>query len=288
MRISAGLEFPWKVFFSKLYEKATEIDIFSNAAQVAFYFTFALFPLLYFLISLFGILLDSSDGLRNELFSYLRQVMPVSVFDLVRKTVDEIVANSSSGKATLGLVITLWSASAGVDAIRVSLNSVYNLRETRSWLKTKLYSLILTFIVTILTGLVLAIVFYGWQLVQYALAALGIDVTSPLILVTIQWISILLVMLFVCEVMYNLLPNFKRFRWIWITPGSLVAIVLWIVLTTAFRTYLGYFNSYNKAYGSLGAVMIMMLWLYLTASALLIGGAINAVAREMYDSERIV
>lgn len=129
MRISAGLEFPWKVFFSKLYEKATEIDIFSNAAQVAFYFTFALFPLLYFLISLFGILLDSSDGLRNELFSYLRQVMPVSVFDLVRKTVDEIVANSSSGKATLGLFITLWSASAGVDAIRVSLNSVYNLRD---------------------------------------------------------------------------------------------------------------------------------------------------------------
>lgn len=288
MRIRAGLEFPWKVFFSRLYSRATETDIFSHAAQVAFYFSFALFPLLYFLVSMFGIMLDSSEGLRGELFAYLRQIMPLSAFDLVRKTVDEIVANSSGGKATLGLVVTLWSASAGVDAIRGSLNEVYNLKETRSWWKTKLHSLVLTLVVTTLAGAALAIVFYGWQLVQYGLGGIGFEVTSPLILVTIQWISILLVMLFACEIIYNLLPDFKEFRWIWVTPGSLVAIILWIVLTTAFRAYLGYFNSYNKAYGSLGAVMIMMLWLYLTALALMIGGAINSVVRGMNSSERIV
>lgn len=288
MRIRSGLEFQWNTFFSKLYSRATDTNIFSHAAQVAFYFTFAIFPLLYFLVSLFGLLLESSDGLRDELFSYLRQVMPLSVFDLVRKTVDEIVANSSSGKATLGLLVTIWSASAGVDAIRTSLNAVYDLKETRWWWKTKLHSLSLTLVVTILAGVALAIVFYGWQLVQYGLRMIGMEVTSPLILVSIQWISILIVMLLVCEIIYNLLPDFDRFRWIWITPGSIVAIVLWVILTTGFRTYLGYFNSYNRAYGSLGAVMIMMLWLYLTASALLIGGAINSVVREMAESERIV
>ncbi len=279
------LAFNWKRFFVGLYERSFDADIFSRAAQVAFYFSFALFPLLYFLVSLFGMLLDSSDGLKAELFDYLRHIMPLSVFDLVRRTVDEIVANSTGGKATLGLVVTLWSASAGVDAIRNALNAVYGLKETRSWPRTKSQSLFLTFIVTILTAVVLAIVFYGWQLFQYALLKIGLEVTSPLILVSIQWISTLLVMLFACEIIYNLLPNLRKFKWVWITPGSIVAILLWILLTSGFRTYLGFFNSYDKTYGSLGAVIIMMLWLYLTASALMIGGAINAVYHEMREAE---
>ncbi|MGE3468539.1 MAG: YihY/virulence factor BrkB family protein, partial [Pyrinomonadaceae bacterium] len=256
---------------------------FSRAAQVAFYFSFAIFPLLFFLVSLFGLLIEASDGLKAELYQYLRQIMPFSVFDLVRKTIEEIADNSSGGKATLGLVITLWSASAGFDGIRSALNAVYKLKESRWWWKTKLQSLMLTLVVTLLIGVVLAIVFYGWQLLIYGLDRVGIEVTSPLILAGIQWIAILLVMLLVCEIIYNLLPNFKHFRWLWITPGSVVAILLWIIFTTAFRTYLGYFNSYNRAYGSLGAVMVMMLWLYLTASALMIGGAINSVLHEMHN-----
>lgn len=281
MRIQAARDFPWKKFFSDLYSKTTETDIFSHAAQVAFYFSFALFPLLYFLVSIFGIMLESSLGLKEELFSYLHQVMPLTVFDLVRKTVDEIVANSTGSKATIGLVATLWSASAGIDAIRNSLNGIYGLKETRSWWRTKFQSLGLTLIFAVLTTVVLATVFYGWQLVQYALAGVGVEVTSPLVLVTIQWISTLLVMLFACEILFNLLPNFRKFVWTWITPGSIVAIISWIVLTTTFRTYISYFNSYNKAYGSLGAVIIMMLWLYLTSTSLLIGGAINAVLNEL-------
>lgn len=277
--------FNWKDFFIRLYNRSFDADILSRAAQVAFYFSFAIFPLLYFLVSIFGILLESSQDLRGELFSYLRQVMPFAVFELIRKTVDEIVENSSGGKATLGLLITLWSASAGVDGIRTSLNEVYNIKESRSWPRTKIQSLILTLVVSLLTTVVLAIVFYGWQLVQFGLSGIGLQVTSPLVLVSIQWISIFVVMLLVCEVIYNLLPDFKTFRWEWITPGSVVAIILWVIMTSGFRTYLGFFNSYNKAYGSLGAVIIMMLWLYLTASALMVGGAINAVLRDMRRDE---
>lgn len=272
--------FNWKRFFVRLYERSFDADIFNRAAQIAFYFSFALFPLLFFLVSLFGLILDSSEGMKNELFEYLRQIMPASVFALVEKTVVEIVDNSSSGKATIGLVIALWSASAGVDAIRTALNAIYNLKESRSWLRTKVQSLFLTFVVSLLTTVVLAVVFYGWELIQFALNGIGFMVTTSLILVAIQWISTLLVMLFACEIIYNLLPDFKKFRWDWITNGSIVAIVLWIVLTSGFRLYLGYFNSYNKAYGSLGAVIIMMLWLYLTAMALMIGGVINAVLAE--------
>lgn len=274
--------FEWKHFFARLYERIFEAEIFDRAAQVAFYFSFALFPLLYFLVSLFGLVIESSEGLRGELFSYLRQILPFTVFDLVRRTIDEIVANSTGGKATLGLVITLWSASAGIDSLRSALNAIYKLKETRLWPRTKLESFILTFVISLLAGLTLAIVFYGWQLFQVLLANIGLRITSPLVLVSIQWISALLVMLFACEVIYNLLPNFKKLRWMWITPGSIVAIVLWLILTGSFRLYLSYFNTYNKAYGSLGAVIIMMLWLYLTATALMIGGVINSVLHEMH------
>src|SRR5213593_3889944 len=87
-------------------------------------------------------------------------------------------------------------------------------------------------------------------------------------------------MVFVTAVVYSWLPNFAKFYWVWISPGAVIAILLWALLTGGFRLYLQYFNSYNKAYGSLGAVIILMLWMYLTAMALLIGGAINSVLTE--------
>jgi membrane protein len=274
-------DFDWKDFFVRVFNRSFDANIVDRSAQVAFYFTFALFPFIYFLVSLFGLLLETSDGFKSELFTYLNRLMPTAVFQLIRKTIDEIIDSSSSGKATLGLLITLWSASAGVDAIRSALNEVFKLKESRSWWKTKLQSLGLTLVVSILVMFVLAIVFYGWELVQYSLSSFGWKVTSPLILVGVQWISILIIMFVVCEIIYNLLPDFKKFQWKWIMPGSTVAILLWIIFTSGFRLYLGYFNSYDRTYGSLGAVIIMMLWLYLTALALMIGGVINAVLGDM-------
>jgi membrane protein len=271
------LNYPWKRFFKGLYDEASEADIFSRAAQVAFYFAFSLFPLLFFLVSLFGLILESTTVLKAELFEYLRQIMPWSAFDLVRKTVDEITESSSTGKLTVGLAITLWSASAGIDTVRSALNAIYKLRETRAWWKTKLHSLALTLILILIILLVLSVVFYGWQMIQLGLAGMGLRVSSPLVLVSIQWVTVLLLMLFACEVFYNLVPDFKKRVWLWVTPGSIVAILLWLLMTGGFRTYLSFFNSYNRTYGSLGAVIILMLWLYLTGVALLVGGVINAV-----------
>src|SRR4051794_27711270 len=130
--------FDLKTFFKRLYERSIDADIFSRSAQIAFYFSFALFPLLIFLISLLGIILVSSDGVKRELFVYLYQIMPSQVYNLVRKTVEEIVDASTGGKLTLGLLFTLWSASAGFDAVRSALNAVYEIDESRPWWKTKL------------------------------------------------------------------------------------------------------------------------------------------------------
>lgn len=268
-------------FVRLLYKKAFHDDIFSRAAQVAFYFSFSLFPLLFFLVSLFGLVLDSTAELKTELYAYMRQLMPITAFDLVQRTVEEIIANSSGGKLTIGILIAVWSASAGMDSLRIALNAVYGVKETRVWFKTKALSIGMTIALTILAALVLGLVFYGWQIVQIGLASFGIGITSPLALVAVEWIAMLAIMLFACELIYNLMPSYPEPEWRWVTPGSIVAIILWLLLTGGFRLYLEYFNTYNKTYGSLGAVIILMLWLYLTALVILVGGAINAVLKEL-------
>ena len=283
----ALIDFEWKWFFVRLYERSFETDLFNRAAQVAFYFSFSLFPFLLFLTSVFGLILESTDALKRELYSYIARVLPNSAFELVRTTLNEVSTGSTTGKLTLGLLITLWSASAGLDSIRNALNAVYGLTETRFYGKLKLQSLALTVLVGGLVGLVLMFFFIGWRLVQIGLSYAGFEITSPLVLVSIQWVAVILVLLFACEVIYNLLPNFKVHRWIWITPGSIVAIFVWIALVSGFRLYLTYFDSYNRTYGSLGAVIILMFWLYLTSVALLVGGVINAILAERAQQKQI-
>ena len=275
-----------KDFFTRLYTKSfDEEDLMSAAAQVAFYFAFALFPLLLFLISLFGIVLESAADLRAEMFYYLQQVMPGSAYDLVQKTIEEVTENSSGGKLTFGFLIAIWSASAGIDSIRVALNGVYNLAEKRAWWKTKLISLSMTIGLGVLLTIALGVIFYGGKFISLVLSYINLPISSPFVLGVMQGIVILIVLVSIFALIYNYLPKHKKFKWAWVTPGTIIGISLWLLLSYAFKLYLGYFNSYDKTYGSLGAVIILMLWLYLTALVILIGGTINAVLQEFTDPE---
>ena len=267
-----------KHFFICLYEKAFDDDIFSRAAQVAFYFSFALFPLLLFLLTLFGIFLSNAEEFRIELFLYLHQIMPLSAFELVQSTIKEVMEQSSGSKLTIGLLIALWSASAGIDSLRIALNNVYNLKETRSWWKTKLLSLILTLVIGALISIAIGIIFYGTHFFASFLPIESLSVFKIL-----NWITILIIILIAFGTLYSFGPNHKPFHWRWNTPGAIVGIVLWLVFSNFFRVYLEYFDTYAKTYGSLGAMIILMLWLYLTALVILIGGAINAIFDEFWE-----
>jgi membrane protein len=275
------MKFDLKSFFTRLGEKITDDDILGNAAQVAFYFSFALFPLLLFLMSLLGIILSDKKELQNELFTMLGQVMPSSAFELVRSTLDEVTSHASGGKLTLGVLTTLWAASAGVDNMRGTLNQVYDLKETRSWIKAKLVSLSLTVGIGVLILIALGSLVYGSQFLDSVL-----PVDSPYILEALQWIVIIIVLLLAFALLYNFAPNHAPLQWKWITPGAVIGVVLWIVASGAFRLYLRYFDSYAATYGSLGAMIILLLWLYLTALVILIGGAINAIFDEKSGIEK--
>lgn len=271
----------WRLFFSKLWKHVLEADIFDRSAQTAFFFTFALFPLLFFIVNLFGLIIGATDVLREELFAYLHRIMPLVVYTLVSTTLLEIVRNSSSTKVILGLAAALWAASAGVDAIRNALNAVYGVKEHRPWWKTKLQSVLMILVIVLLVGGVLLVVFYGGQAMASISSSIGLDLTSFWIGGLIQWATIIAILLVACELIYNLLPAFTKRKWVWLTAGTVVAIGSWIVLTSAFRFYLQYFNSYDRTYGSLGAVIVTMLWLYFTAMSVMIGGVINVVLFEM-------
>src|SRR5215203_1627740 len=261
----------------RLYDVFWAEDVLSRSAQVAFYLSFALFPLLLFLVNLFGLILGQAEGLQQELYSYLRQIMPYSAYILVQKTILEVTENSSGSKLTFGFLIALWSASAGIDGLRVALNHVYRLKETRPWWLTKLESLFFTLILIFLIGFVLGIVFYGWKFLSLLLKLINFPIESFIVLQIIQWISFIIVLFLIFGLLYRYLPNQKDARCNWVSPGSITAIVLWVLVTNGFRLYLNYFNNYDKTYGSLGAVIILMLWLYLTALVILIGGSLNQV-----------
>ncbi len=275
------MTFNYKEFFTRLYEKISDDDILGNAAQVAFYFSFALFPLLLFLMSLFGLILGSKQELQQELFTILAQVMPASAFQLVQDTMEEVTGNASGGKVTFGILITLWSASAGIDNMRGTLNEVYNLKETRSWIRAKLLSLALTIGVGILILMALAFVVYGSQFLDQVL-----PIDSQYVLEPLEWIATIVLVLLAFAFLYNFAPNHDAFQWKWITPGAVVGVILWVIVSAAFRLYLSYFDSYAATYGSLGAMIILLLWLYLTALVILMGGAINAILDERSGIEK--
>lgn len=275
------MNFEYKKFFKRLYDRAIKEEITSRAAQVAFYFIFALFPFLLFVISLFGLILKSGNNLRQQLFDYLGQVMPASAFDLVTSVISNVVQSSSGGTLTVGFLIALWSASVGVDSLIDALNDVYRVEETRSWWKRKLTAVLLTLAVSLLVFFALAVVIYGSKLLVLSLSAIGLPAPPPFIQNVISFIVAAIVLLLILTLIYKYGPNHQKTDWNWINAGSISALALWILFSIGFRVYLHYFNSYDQTYGSVGAIIILLLWLYLTALVILIGGAINAVLEEL-------
>jgi len=275
----------WPSLAKRVWADIGKDDIFGRAAQLSYYFLLALFPLLLFLTSVIGLIMGSGTGLRHSLFNYLGKVLPSSASELVSTTMFEVSNASGGGKISFGILAALWAASAGMGAISESLNVAYHVKETRPWWKQRLIAVCLTVALGILIISALIIVLYGGRIADSLAIHFGLGGTFALVWKIAQW-PIVLAFLFVgFAIIYYWAPDLRDQNWRWVTPGSLVAVILWLAVSFAFRLYLHYFNSYSKTYGSLGAVIILMLWFYFTGAAILIGGEVNsdieaAAARE--------
>lgn len=266
----------WKDLTKRVWHEMNEDDVFGRAAQLSYYFLLALFPLLLFLMTLLGIFADAGSELRKSLLSYLGQVMPASATELVQKTLAEVSDSAGGGKLSFGALAALWAASNGMGAISETLNIAYNVKETRSWWKVRLVNVGLTIGLAVLIISALALTLYGHRIADSIAASYGLSAAFTITWKIAQWPIILFFILLAFNLIYFFAPDLKNQSWKWVTPGAAIGVVLWLLVSFAFRLYLNFFNSYSATYGSLGALIIMMLWFYLTGLAILAGGEVNS------------
>lgn len=266
----------WKELGKRVFSEIQKDDVFGRAAQLAYYFLLALFPLLLFLTSVIGLLLGSGTGLRHSLFNYLSQVLPGSAFNLVDSTLYEVSAASSGSKLAFGLLAALWAASNGMGAITQALNAAYNVTESRPWWKQRLTAISLTLVLSVLIISALVLLLYGGRLADHVGSNYGFSEAFTITWKVVQWPIVFAFMLLAFALIYYLAPDLHEQSWAWVTPGSVVGVGLWLFVSFAFKLYLHFFDSYSKTYGTLGAVIVLMLWLYFTGAAILIGGEVNS------------
>ncbi len=266
----------WRELAKRVWSEIQEDNVFGRAAELSYYFLLALFPFLIFLTSVIGIMLGSGTGTRHALFQYLARIMPPSAFQLIDNTMLEVAESTGGGKLSFGILAALWAASNGLGAITESLNTAYDLKESRPWWKQRLTSIGLTIALSILIIGALILVVAGGHIAEWLAAHYGLGPVFPTAWKIIQWPAVLACMTFAFALIYYLAPDFREQAWQWLTPGAVIGVALWLLVSLGFRVYLHYFNSYSATYGSLGAVIILMLWLYFTGAAVLIGGEVNS------------
>src|SRR5918911_87079 len=266
----------WRELGKRVWNESNNDDVWGRAAQLSYYFLLALFPLLLVMMAMLGIFADKGTELRHQLLTYLAQVMPASAGELVQKTVDELSSSAGAGKISFGLLATLWAASNGMGAISETLNTAYNVKESRPYWKTRLVAISLTIALAVLIVAALALLLYGFEIADAVTSWVGLSGVFNITWKIVQWPIILFFILLAFNLIYYFAPDLKQQEWKWVTPGSVIGVVLWLLISFAFKTYLTYFNSYSATYGSLGALIIMMLWFYFTGMAILIGGEVNS------------
>jgi membrane protein len=266
----------WRELGRRVWLELYEGDLFTRAAALSYYFLLALFPLLIFLTSMLGYFAESGTELRTNMLRYLGSVAPRSASQLVRTTVEEITEGATGGKLSFGLLAALWFASFGMGAIGETLNSAYGVRESRPLWKLRLISLGLTAALASLTITALALVLYGGQIGDGLAKRYDLGGAFESAWNVLQWPIVLAFVLFAFALIYYHAPDLKHQKWYWITPGSLAGVILWLLVSFSFRLYLHFFDRYSLTYGSLGGVIVLLLWFYLTGAAILVGGKVNA------------
>jgi membrane protein len=266
----------WKDLARRVYAETMDDDVFGRAAQLSYYFLLALFPALLFLTSLLGYFAGENSQLRSSLFGYLSAVLPGDASKLISETVNDVTNSSGGGKLSFGILATLWAASNGMGAISESLNAAYDLKETRPWWKVRLIAVGLTLALSFLIISSLVLVLYGHDLADTVAVKFGLGAAFALTWKIVQWPIVLAFVLFAFALIYYFAPDAHDQDWKWITPGAFVGVALWLLVSFAFKAYLSFFNSYSATYGSLGAVIILMLWFYFTGVSILVGGEMNS------------
>jgi len=260
----------------RVWHGINDDDVFGRAGQIAYGFLFAVFPLFMFLLAILGLVAGPHSSIQQHLVMESTDAMPPAAAQVVQHVVQETTRASGSGKLSFGLILTLLAATSAMTNVMDTMNSAYNVREARSFLRFRTIAAGLTVAIGILIIIALTIVLYGNGIANSVGSFVGLSGVATWTWKIVQWPVAVFFLLLSFALIYYFGPDVEFPVWHWISPGSVAGVFLWAVVSFGLRIYLHFFNSYSKTYGSLGAVMILLLWFYVTGVAILIGGEVNA------------
>jgi membrane protein len=263
----------WPELLKRTFNETLADDVFNLAAQQAYYFFFALFPALLALISLASFF--PIENLQGQIQSLLGRVAPGDVITIVQEQIGKIASSNAGGILTLAFLFTLWSSSSAVVALCSTLNAAYDITEGRPWWKVRLTALGLTVGLSLFILVSMTLVIAGPPLAEKVAEMMRLGPAFTWSWKILQWPLVFLLVSSAVALVYYFGPDAKQ-DWVWITPGSVLATLLWVVASLAFRFYVTNFASYTATYGALGGVMVLLLWFYVSGIALLVGAELNA------------
>ncbi|WP_437926516.1 YihY/virulence factor BrkB family protein [Sorangium sp. So ce291] len=262
-----GKEIPWKDFLNDIKQEWVKDKIDTVAGALTFFGVLSIFPFLLFAVALAGLVIDPAESAK--LIRELYQVAPPAVANILGERLQALTEGQSPGLLTVGALGAVWAASGGVIALMDALNSAYGVEDSRSFLKRRGISLLVT-----LGGAVLLAVASALTVATPAIAE-HLGPLGTLILWLRVPVSAVIVMA-VLATLYYVLPDVEQ-TFKFITPGSVVAVVIWAIASLGFSFYVSRFGSYEVSYGALGGVIILLLWMWISSMAVLLGAEINAI-----------
>ena len=264
----------WIDFARGLWRDIQEDDILNGAAVLAFFFLLAVFPAAIFVLSLLPSL--SIPHLQQAIVDLLHQVLPEQSANLFEATIRYAESGGKEGLLTFGLIFMLWSGSTGVYAITEQLNAICDVKEQRPFWKARGIAILMTVFYALLTIGTLSLVIFGGAVQSWVASIIGWSEALRIFFATLRWIIIAAAGLLGLAVAYRYGPAEKaKFRFF--SPGNVVAAILIAVASIGFRFYVSKFGNYGATYGSLAAIVVLMLWMYMAGIAVLVGYEVNKI-----------
>ena len=263
----------WKDVLWRAWGEVSEQNLFLIAGGVTYAILLALFPGLAALVSLYGLVFDAAQ--IEKQVGALSGILPAQTQELLGQQLHSLVETSSGALgfgAAVGLVLALWSASRGMSGLITAINIAYEEKERRGFFKLNMIALGMTLGLVIGGAVVIALV----AVLPAAVQLIAVGTATKWLLMVVQWPLLIVLVMLGLAALYRYAPDRDKPQWRWVSPGAITATILWIVASIGFTVYVANFDSYDKTYGSLGGVVILLTWLYLSALMVLLGAAVNA------------
>jgi membrane protein len=271
--VLATLPISWAELTRRTWREVIDDDVLGLAAQLSYYFFLALFPAILFLLALASFF--PLYNLTDDIGRTLGPLVSPQVLTLIQEQMQRLANNENGGLLTFGVAGALWSSSAALVSIVSALNRAYDIQEGRPWWKVRLVAIGLTLGVAAFVLVALALILVGPTLAQKLGEATGWGAPFEWAWLILQWPLALALMATGIGLIYYYGPDAEQ-DWAWITPGAIAATILWLVISLLFKLYVANFTDYEGSYGTVGAVIVVLLWFYLSGIAILTGAELNS------------